>query len=92
MRENDREYMAYDAVHAMKKIGEEAQRNGPAKMSLDEISAEIAAARQERQNTRRSSTVTNSASTPDTYANYSMAFPVAPRSTSLRRQTERCRL
>jgi hypothetical protein len=84
--------MAYDAVRAMKEISEEAQRNGTPEMSLDEINAEIAFARRERKNTRRSSIVASSASTSDAYAKYSMAFPVAPRGASCRGRRRDARL
>lgn len=40
-------YKAERAVRAMQSIGEAARRNGTADMSLDEINAEISAAREE---------------------------------------------
>lgn len=44
----ERDYKAYGAIHAMREISEEAQRNGTAEMSPDEIDAEISAVRRER--------------------------------------------
>lgn len=41
-------YKAERAVRAMQSLSEEAQRNGTADMTLDEINAEIAAARADR--------------------------------------------
>ena len=42
------DYRAERAVRAMQSLSEEAQRNGTADMTLDEINAEIAAARADR--------------------------------------------
>ena len=42
------DYRADRAVRAMRAISDEAQRNGTAEMTLDEINAEIAASRTER--------------------------------------------
>lgn len=42
------EYRATRGVLAMRQLGEEAQRNGTAEMTLEEINAEIDAARRER--------------------------------------------
>lgn len=42
------DYKAERAVRAMQSLSEEAQRNGTADMTLDEINAEIAAARADR--------------------------------------------
>jgi DNA-damage-inducible protein J len=43
------EYKAERALRAMQEISEAAERNGVADMSLEEINAEIAAVRMERQ-------------------------------------------
>ncbi len=43
------EYKATAAVNAAKRLGEEAKKNGTAGMSLDEINAEIEAARREKE-------------------------------------------
>ncbi len=43
------DYKAERALRAMQEISEAAKRNGVSEMSLDEINAEIAAARMERQ-------------------------------------------
>lgn len=42
------DYKAERALRAMYSLGEEAMKNGTAEMSLDEINAEISAARAER--------------------------------------------
>lgn len=44
----DKPYNGYKGVLAMRQLSEEAQRNGTANMTLEEINAEIAAARRER--------------------------------------------
>ena len=43
-----KDYKSSRAVRAMYQLSEEAQRNGTANMTLDEINEEIAAARRER--------------------------------------------
>ena len=45
----DKEYMAYEAIQAMKRMSDEAQKAGIANMTLEEINAEINAVRSQQQ-------------------------------------------
>ena len=45
----DKEYMAYEAIQAMKRMSDDAQKAGIANMTLEEINAEINAVRSQQQ-------------------------------------------
>lgn len=49
----DKPYNGERAVRALRQLSEEAKRNGTANMTLEEINAEIAAARREREERER---------------------------------------